>query len=255
MLTQFRCHVQGRSESKVHLAIGIKMAGKSKISHFTVPKVILVETKDILKLHISMSNLLFMHEVKCKKSLLDNKSSVSLTESVHFHHSSEQITAWDQFHDNKDVFFIFKQLSHCDNMRMINLWADFKFLSHKINIDFLFKLTLLDDFHSELGASLLMSDHSYWAEATTAKLLTNLIILFDIINFAHIGDWLLEVHSWLGASPSFCFCGCVTSILSWTLFSTRILFSFILIFAGKTGLKVFSITSTANTTHVVNYDY
>ena len=84
----------------------------------------------ILRLQVPVHNVLVMHVVDSEQNLLQNESDFLLGELLFFQNVAAQITSRHQLHDDVEFALIFEEFNHSDNVRMLSLLQNLKFLIH-----------------------------------------------------------------------------------------------------------------------------
>ena len=104
LFTKFRGHVKRASKGQCLLLAWIVSCSESKVRQFDVnlirARIRVVFTEDVLRLQVSMHNVLLMHEVKSEKELLDHISSLHLGKLLHLADLLKKVATQDHFHDD-----------------------------------------------------------------------------------------------------------------------------------------------------------
>ena len=125
LFTKFWGHVEWTSKGQCLLLVWIVSCSESKVRQFNVnlisARIRVVFTQDVLRLQVSMHNVLLMHEIKSEEELLDHISSLHLRKLLHLADLLKKVATQDHFHDDIVVLSVLKEFKDASDVGMRSL--------------------------------------------------------------------------------------------------------------------------------------
>ena len=130
-----------------------------------------------------MDNLLSMHEIYCPQNLLNDISSIFLTEVLDFHNPVKKLSSFANLTGYKIIFSIFHYLVNLHYARVWHFLKHLKFRHHEFLKDgWLLDTCLSYCFKGTLWSCALSLCYEDSAERASSKLFTKIIYILDIFH-------------------------------------------------------------------------
>ena len=202
LLHQLGRHVKRTTEGQVLHLVWLKPRGESKIGQFD-RKVIAVAVsvllnQNVLRLQVTVHDVLQVHAVECEEQLVDDVSYLCLRKTATFRcHFLEKVATCDNLHDDIVVPFVFHELKDTSDVGVFGGLEHLKLVLVQVDVDVVHQGLLLDDLDRTRGVRLPMLSEFDTAEGPRSDLFGDLVVLGEAIHGLETTP-ILEAHEVCG---------------------------------------------------------
>lgn len=135
-IKHFRRHVKWCPHDQIEATVPFEFLREAKISNFDIEVLFVGRVQqNILRLDISVNNLLKMHVIKSQHELVDYVRCLSLCESIRLSESVEKLSTLSQLRNHINVDIILNQIDYSDKIRMRLLSENLKLVLEELDKD------------------------------------------------------------------------------------------------------------------------
>lgn len=175
-------HIQWAAKDLFKATHRVADGSKSEICQLKTHLVVRgVMDQHVLRLYISVNDVLLVHVVEWQKDLLNELSSLRLREHLVFDDMIVKFAAFDNLRDDVVVNLILKHLNDPDNVWVVGLRKNVKLLFHQVD-EYLVRVYvfLWHNFHGELLPADAIQALTDLPERPLSESLTNLVFACDV---------------------------------------------------------------------------
>ena len=199
-------HILCTTQAEGLVLFMVQKLGEAEITQFYLFTFALIFVNhNVFKLQVPMRNADSMHIIQGQHNLVDVISDLSLCQRCGvIRKSIQHVVALNVLHYNIDVAIVLHQVERAHNMRVVELPANFEFLSHEVHQNFVIgNAELIDNLDRDRGLPHTVLSLEDQPELTRIELLFELIDLANIVNalkISHVykGNGLFYTQSYLG---------------------------------------------------------
>ena len=136
LLNKLWCHVEGRAENLTQAFLRSIEAGEPEVCQLQIELAWLGRflrcQQNVFRLQISVDDVLLVHVVKSKEELLDGICCLALAKRNLLDYVVVELSSCNQFSYDIKVRIVLEQLIDSNDMRMICVMKNLKFLFHQV---------------------------------------------------------------------------------------------------------------------------